>query len=148
MRHKVGIVTRIRICERVRKCVRSRRVWESLGVPSRGAASPIQMRKTARSLLRRRQKVPRSDSSFHSVPTWRGFVRELFRKTRRSLRARLAVRVFEEWRAQRNNATSDSGEQCPASLQRPIGASLNYWLSRFVTEARREDGQTYPGLEP
>ncbi len=55
-----------------------------------------------------------------------------------------AVRVFEEWRAQRNKATSDSGEQCPASLQRPIGALLNYWLSRFVTEARREDGQPYP----
>ncbi len=42
MRHKVVIVTRIRICELVRRCVRSRRVWESLGVPSRGAASPIQ----------------------------------------------------------------------------------------------------------
>ncbi len=42
----------------------------------------------------------------------------------------------------RNKATS--GEQCPDLLQRPIDTSLNCWLSRFVTEARREDGQAYP----
>ena len=29
-------------------------------------------------------------------------------------------------------------------LQCPVQVSLNYWLSRFVVEARREDGQPYP----
>ena len=56
-----------------------------------------------------------------------------------------AVRVFEQWRVERNRATSDDSEMCPSNLlQCPVQVSLNYWLSRFVVEAHREDGQPYP----
>ena len=58
-----------------------------------------------------------------------------------------AVRVFEQWRVERNRATSDDGEMCPSNLlQCPVQVSLNYWLLRFVVEARREDGQPYPPM--
>ena len=54
-----------------------------------------------------------------------------------------AVRVFEDWRQQRNAATAD--QQCPENLlENPISDRLNYWLSRFMVEARRADGQPYP----
>lgn len=56
-----------------------------------------------------------------------------------------AVRVFEEWRVERNKATSDDGKKCPSNLlECPLQTLLNYWLSRFVVEVRREDGQQYP----
>ena len=56
-----------------------------------------------------------------------------------------AVRVFEQWRVERNRATSDDSEMCPSNLlQCPVQVSFNYWLSRFVVEAHREDGQPYP----
>ena len=45
-----------------------------------------------------------------------------------------AVRVFEEWRKQRNTATTD--EKCRDSLlDRPNADYLNYWLSQFVLDA-------------
>ena len=45
---------------------------------------------------------------------------------------------------ERNRATSDDGEMCRSNLlQCPVQVSLNYWLSRFVVGARREDGQPY-----
>ena len=54
-----------------------------------------------------------------------------------------AVRVFDEWRLERN-ATA-TGEQCPLELlEKPDAHSLNYWLSRFVVEMRRADGDPYP----
>ena len=50
-----------------------------------------------------------------------------------------ALRVFQEWQKQRD------GDQCPSDLlERPSAEKLNYWLSRFVVECRRVDGQTYP----
>ena len=53
-----------------------------------------------------------------------------------------AVRVFTEWRAQRNKASS---EQCPSDLlEWPVDTALNYWLARFVVEAHRENGSPYP----
>ena len=54
-----------------------------------------------------------------------------------------AVRVFEEWRKQRN--TKEAEEKCPDNLlEKPVAHDLNYWLARFVVEARRSDGQPYP----
>lgn len=53
-----------------------------------------------------------------------------------------ALKVFDDWRHARN-ATSE--EQCPENLLiEPEVDKLNYWLSRFVVETRREDGQPYP----
>ena len=56
-----------------------------------------------------------------------------------------AVKVFEQWRVQRNATTDDDGKLCPSNvLDCPKASELNYWLSRFVVEARREDGNPYP----
>ena len=53
-----------------------------------------------------------------------------------------ALKVFQSWREQR-------GEQqdgiCPVDLLEANNAELlNFCLSRFVVEARREDGKSYP----
>ena len=53
-----------------------------------------------------------------------------------------ALRVFNEWRSHRNKF---SKEQCPEILlEDPNSENLNYWLSQFVIECRREDGKPYP----
>ena len=53
-----------------------------------------------------------------------------------------AVRVFQSWREQRNKHVT---EQCPEKLlEEPTVELLNYWLSHFVTEVRREDIKPYP----
>ena len=50
-----------------------------------------------------------------------------------------ALRVFQEWQKQRD------GDQCPSDLlESPSAEKLNYWLSCFVIECRRVDGQPYP----
>ena len=55
-----------------------------------------------------------------------------------------AVRVFEEWRAARNSQTVEE-EQVPDDLlECPEAEALNYWLARFIVEARRADGHCYP----
>ena len=55
-----------------------------------------------------------------------------------------ALKVFEQWREPRNAANV---EQCPDNLLlEPCMEQLNYCLSRFVVEARREDGMPYPPL--
>ena len=54
-----------------------------------------------------------------------------------------AVRVFNEWRAQRNQSIQE--EKCPSDLlEKPNVSKLNYWLARFVAEVRRQDGNPYP----
>ena len=54
----------------------------------------------------------------------------------------VVVKVFQSWREQH-------GEQqdgiCPVDLLETNNAELlHFWLSRFVVEARREDGKSYP----
>ena len=52
-------------------------------------------------------------------------------------------RVFDQWRDHRNSSSTE--EKCPSNLlENPDAVSLDYWLSRFVVEARREDGEPYP----
>ena len=47
-----------------------------------------------------------------------------------------ALRVFQEWQKQRD------GDQYPSDLlERPSAERLNYWLSHFVIECQRVDGQ-------
>ena len=53
-----------------------------------------------------------------------------------------AQRVFRAWREQRNERKDD---KCPETLlEEPQVELLNFWLSRFVMEARGEDGKPYP----
>ena len=53
-----------------------------------------------------------------------------------------ALKVFEQWRDNRNRSSQG---QCPENLLvEPSIQQLNYWLSRFVVEVRREDGKPYP----
>ena len=114
----------------------------------------ILIKKTSRSLRRRRRKEKAgrkktvtgskrfvsSTSSVEMDKICKGFVPKNTEKA-----TNWAVRVFEQWRVERNRATSDDGEMCPSNLlQYPVQVSLNYWLSRFVVDARREDGQPYP----
>ncbi len=50
-----------------------------------------------------------------------------------------ACRVFQERRAER---TKSAKGKCPLTLlENPRADALNYWLSRFVVEVRREDGR-------
>ena len=52
-------------------------------------------------------------------------------------------RVLNQWREHRNSSSTE--EKCPSNLlENPDAVSLDYWLSRFVVEARREDGKPYP----
>ena len=54
-----------------------------------------------------------------------------------------AMRVFTEWKAERNKAAGSP--LCPDNLlERPNPAQINTWLSRFVTEARKQNGEPYP----
>ena len=54
-----------------------------------------------------------------------------------------AVKVWREWRTnrfQQCNSTLD----CPPHLLLCSNSELDYWLSKFVLETRRLDGQPYP----
>ena len=92
-----------------------------------------------------------SDENFKEPPSssvemetvYKGFVPKNTKKA-----TNWSSRVFEEWRAQRNEAVIecqsqsvrqiDNSELCPSNLlQCPTATSLNYWLSRFVVEVRR-----------
>ena len=54
-----------------------------------------------------------------------------------------AFKVFLDWRAERNSTEEE--EQCPRDLfDNPSVSIINYWLCRFVTEVRRQDGNPYP----
>ena len=53
-----------------------------------------------------------------------------------------ALKLFQEWRVDRNKR---SEKLCPEDLlDNPDPKKLNHWLSRFVTEVRKQDGQPYP----
>ena len=53
------------------------------------------------------------------------------------------LRVFQQWRVQRTEELEFG--KCPEDLlENPRAESLNFWLSRFVVEARRADGNKYP----
>ena len=60
-----------------------------------------------------------------------------------------AMRVFSEWRYQRNSELCKedtcSSHLCPDDLlDDPVPEKLNYWLCRFVSEVRHQDGNPYP----
>ena len=51
--------------------------------------------------------------------------------------------MFQQWRVQRTEELEFG--KCPEDLlENPKAESLNFWLSRFVVEARRADGNKYP----
>lgn len=47
-----------------------------------------------------------------------------------------AVNVFEKWRTGRSETIPELQFQC--------SEEMNYWLQRFIVEARRQDGKDYP----
>ena len=52
-----------------------------------------------------------------------------------------AYKVFSDWLTERNN---NADEQCPEDLlNNPNVFKLNYWLTRFVAEVRRQDGKLF-----
>ena len=56
-----------------------------------------------------------------------------------------AVKVIDQWQMQRKELTNPDGKLYPSNLlDNPKLSELNYWLSRFVVEARRENGDPYP----
>ena len=82
-----------------------------------------------------RFSTPRSPSSMTKI--CEGFIPKNTAKA-----TTWALRVFFAWRNERNRSVD---EQCPENLlEEPVVESLNYWLSRFVVEARRDDGKPYP----
>ena len=93
----------------------------------------ILIKKTSRSLRRRRKekagmKVTGSKrfvsptSSVEMDKICKGFVPKNTEKA-----TNWVVRVFEQWRVERNRETSDDGEMCPSNLlQCPVQVSLNH----------------------
>ncbi|XP_050409452.1 zinc finger MYM-type protein 3 [Patella vulgata] len=66
---------------------------------------------------------------------------------------RWCVKVYDSWALQRNSSVTSNGVQesekyCfVAPLSSEITAEcLDYWMCRFVCEARRQDGSYYPAL--
>ena len=56
-----------------------------------------------------------------------------------------AQRVVYNWIAERNGRTSDNAPKCPRDLlENGTSGELNYWLSRFVTEVKKQNGDAYP----
>ena len=54
-----------------------------------------------------------------------------------------ALKVFLEWLCAQSESVSN--QKCPEDLfEKPETASLNYWIPRFVAEARKQDGKLYP----
>ena len=83
-----------------------------------------------------RFKAPLTDDEMANVS--KGFVPPNTRKN-----TTWAMRVFIEWKAERNKAAGSP--LCPDNLlERPNPAQINTWLSRFVTEARKQNGEPYP----
>ena len=77
---------------------------------------------------------PLADSEMDFVT--KGFVPE---NTKKSMS--WALRVFEEWVAQRNESNANESSQCPVDLlQKADSQELNIWLCRFVTEVRKQTG--------
>ena len=55
-----------------------------------------------------------------------------------------ALRTFNDRRNERNKQSA-TGDICPLGLlEKPEAEKLNFWLSRFVVEVRRKDGEPYP----
>ena len=59
------------------------------------------------------------------------------------------LKVFEEWKKQRNEADLKEDYSGESIIQEDIGEisdeMLDCTLARFVAEVRKEDGQEYPG---
>ena len=54
------------------------------------------------------------------------------------------VRVFSEWVKDRNSGMPSACPENLLTVQHPISV-LDYWLAAFILEARRQDGNYYPG---
>ena len=93
-------------------------------------------KKSRLSLNRSRFKEPTSSTDMHEIS--KGYVPENTAKS-----TAWGVKVFQDWRAERN--VKDRSENCPPDLLETADPmKLNFWLSRFVTEIRKQNGQPYP----
>jgi hypothetical protein len=54
-----------------------------------------------------------------------------------------AVNVWKQWSAHRRQVCA-SYSDWPTHLMIAVPSELNYWLSKFVLEARKADGEHYP----
>ena len=59
------------------------------------------------------------------------------------------MKVFDEWKKQRNDAVLEQDYSGEPVIQQDIDEMsdemLDFTLARFVAEVRKEDGQEYPG---
>ena len=55
------------------------------------------------------------------------------------------MKVFEEWKKQRNEAVLKEDYSGEPVIQEDIDEMLDFTMARFVAEVRKEDGQEYPG---
>jgi hypothetical protein len=56
-----------------------------------------------------------------------------------------AIRIFNDWRSERNSAVTDESDMCPNDLfEVADGQKINFWLSRFVAEVKNAKGERYP----
>ena len=54
-----------------------------------------------------------------------------------------ALEAWKEWSSQRQKAHQNQYSQWPVHLLIAEGSALNHWLSKFVLEARKADGEPY-----
>ena len=56
-----------------------------------------------------------------------------------------AMRIFAEWRAERNSRSNSPTSLCPDNiLEASQPDKLRYWLSHFVNEVRKQNGNPHP----
>ena len=55
-----------------------------------------------------------------------------------------AVKIWKEWSVHRQKSFPGKYSEWPIHLLLANNHDLDYWLSKFVVEARRSDGECYP----
>ena len=114
-----------------------RTVFENMGdVPGEEGIVPPPSKKKKLSLGRPRFEKPKSAEEMQEI--FKGYVPANTAKS-----TAWGVKVFQDWRSERNRNVLE--EQCPSDLfETPDPVQINFWLSRFVAEVRKQNGEPYP----
>jgi hypothetical protein len=105
-------------------------------VPGEEGIVPPPSKKKKLSLGRPRFEKPKSAEEMQEI--FKGYVPANTAKS-----TAWGVKVFQDWRSERNRNVLE--EQCPSDLfETPDPVQINFWLSRFVAEVRKQNGEPYP----